>query len=380
MTHGSRVRQARELRGMTQTELGAACGVAQPYVAAVETGAKPASDAFVASAAAVLGFPRSFFETEAFSLGPGSLLFRAKASMTSRQERQAKRYGELLYEAMHALMTDLQPIPVQVPSLSPDALAPEQAARVVRSTMGYAPDEPATNLLLRVERLGVFAVAAPLTPTSHEAFSTWAGEPPALRPLVVLFACRAPDRIRFNVAHELGHLVLHKAYRDRPRAVEDEANAFASALLLPEMAMRRELQPPLTLTRLVALKVRRGVSMQAIARRAWRLGTISDGQYRRLCVQIGANGWRTSEPASDRIPVERPRTLAKMVEVLYGTPVDHRALARRLRWEPLLVRELLAGQSSLADLTPSAGDTPLADVRPLPLPRAGLSPTGPSSA
>jgi Zn-dependent peptidase ImmA (M78 family) len=356
MIFGSRVRQAREVRALTQTQLATACGVAQPYVAAVESGAKPASDSFVRRTADVTGFPLDFFTEPATDLGPGSLLFRAKASMTSRQERQARRYGELLFEAMQMLMSDLRPIPVQVPHLTADALTAERAARVVRSAWGYAPDEPLDNLLLRAERNGVFAAAAPLAPSAHEAFSTWAGQAPDVRPLLVLFSCAAPDRVRFNVAHEIGHLVLHQAYRDRPRVIEAEANAFASALLLPEMAMRRELRAPITLTRLLELKIRWGVSMQALARRAWQLGIVSESQYRRLCIQISSRGWRTAEPGAEHIPLERPRTLGKMAEVLYGTPVDHLALARRLRWEPLLVRELLAQQASIGDLTGGGSD------------------------
>src|SRR4051794_18378191 len=171
MIFGSRVRQARELRGLTQSNLADVCGVAQPYVAAVETGAKPASESFLKQAAAATCFPVAYFTEPAVDLGPGSLLFRARASMTSRQERQARRYGEVLFEAMTALMSDLRPIPVQVPHLVP-SLGPERAARIVRSAWGYAPDEPAHGLLLRAERHGVLAVAVPLPCASHEAFST----------------------------------------------------------------------------------------------------------------------------------------------------------------------------------------------------------------
>jgi Zn-dependent peptidase ImmA (M78 family)/DNA-binding XRE family transcriptional regulator len=378
MIFGTRVRQARELRGLTQADLARACDVAQPYVGAVETGAKPASDAFAARVSAATSFPMSFFEEPAIELAPGSLLFRARASMTSRQERQARRYGEILFEAAHRLMTDLRPIPVRIPYLTAEAVSPERAARVVRSAFGYAPDEPAAALLRRAENHGVIAASVPLRTTAHEAFSTWAGDAPDLRPLIVLFACDAPDRLRFNIAHELGHLVLHKAFHDRPHVIEQEADDFASAFLLPEMAMRRELTEPLTMTSLVRLKVRWGVSMQAIARRAWRLGIIGSADYRRLCVQIAAQGWRTQEPAARQVPFERPRTLAKMAEVLFGDPVDHLALSRRLRWEPILTRELLACQASRTDtcteqraaevvpIRVSPADEPEGNVRVLP--------------
>ena len=53
------------------------------------------------------------------------------------------------------------------------------------------------------------------------------------------------ERQIFTIAHELGHLVLHKtSYQNcvevENKEEEDEANAFAGAFLVPEAALKKE--------------------------------------------------------------------------------------------------------------------------------------------
>lgn len=67
-----------------------------------------------------------------------------------------------------------------------------------------------------------------------------------------------PGAERFVVAHELGHHCLrHQGDRHK---IEPEANAFASELLIPRDALRRELRSPKTIS---ALARRFGTSRQA---------------------------------------------------------------------------------------------------------------------
>jgi Zn-dependent peptidase ImmA (M78 family) len=58
---------------------------------------------------------------------------------------------------------------------------------------------------------------------------------------------KAGDRIRLSVAHEIGHLVLHKSPRGNLADLEKQAYAFAREFLLPREAMKREIKRPVTL-------------------------------------------------------------------------------------------------------------------------------------
>jgi hypothetical protein len=57
--------------------------------------------------------------------------------------------------------------------------------------------------------------------------------------------------------------------------------------------------------------------------------------------RISRRGWRKAEPGSEAIPLERPRGLQRMAELLYGDPVDAKRLAADAALPPRLVAALL---------------------------------------
>ena len=83
------------------------------------------------------------------------------------------------------------------------------------------------------------------------------------------------DRQRFSLGHELGHIVMHRVPSP---TMEDEANAFASALLMPTQEVRPYLSGRLTIQKLASLKPVWRVSMQALLYRARAIGTITANQ------------------------------------------------------------------------------------------------------
>jgi Zn-dependent peptidase ImmA (M78 family) len=130
------------------------------------------------------------------------------------------------------------------------------------------------------------------------------------------------------VAHELGHLAMHRSFlRKAHSEIEDEAFRFAAEWLMPESAMRSVIQDPVTLTSVANLKPIWGVSLASLVKRAFDLSLITQRQYHYLFHQLGNLGWKTREPPALDIPVERPRRYRKMVEIVYGKPIDFAALA-----------------------------------------------------
>lgn len=232
---------------------------------------------------------------------------------------------------------------------------PARAAAVTRSSLGLDPEVPVVDLIRTLERAGVLVLSMPVAGGRHDAYSFWGGDALDV-PVIVVFRGVPPDRLRFSVAHELGHLVLHRA----PTAnVEREAHAFASHFLVPEDAARREFPQPLTLTDCVGLKLRWGVAMQAVVMAACRSGVIDERQKRQLFQQISRRGWRKAEPASGVVASESPRGLPRMAELLYGTPLDTRRLASDLGLPVRLVTALLDPAvilMSLGEAEPDAAD------------------------
>lgn len=323
MISGERIRQARELSALTQIELAERVGVSQSYIAQVEGGYKQPPEQLVHAIALKTGFPLAFFRQEPpvdFPLG--SLLYRAHASVPSREKFQAYRYAQILFEMFERkLGTRLNLPPVKLSQLSGD---PTVAARATRAALGLSVDTPIPHLLNAIEKAGVLVFTLPIELEEVDAFSLWAGTE-SQRPTIALSAGKPGDRLRMSAAHDLGHLVMHRGVPAPLDAIEREANQFAAELLMPEIAMHQEILRPVTLTGLAEMKPRWGVSIQALIKRAHELQLITQRQYKYLYEQLGAMGWRTHEPIAT--PVEKPRALRQMAEIIYGTPINYERFA-----------------------------------------------------
>jgi Zn-dependent peptidase ImmA (M78 family) len=302
------------------------------------------------------GFPMSFFKQE---VGPdfplGSLLFRARASMTKLEKSEAHQYGKLIFESVEKMERHLTRIPLKLPRLTEDVFT---AAKITRSELGLPPDAPIRNLIRTLEKNGVLILAIPTALKRRDAFSVWAGGD-LLRPVIVIAGESPGDRLRYSVAHELGHLVIHQAIRGGLSEIEREADQFAAEFLMPGEGIKRDLNSPVTLTSLAALKPRWGVSIQALIRRALELKVITYRQYKYLMQQLSFRGWRTREPANLDVPVEKPRAVRKMAEVLYGIPINYKRLAGDLRLPIRRAKEIIEAHAANAHVTidPNMKDT-----------------------
>src|SRR5262245_40064419 len=337
MFSGKRIRQARELRALTQIELATRIGVTQAAIAYIEKGFKQPSPELIAKIAAQTRFSLPFFSVDpSVEFSPDSFQFRCHASLTKREIAAARRYAELAYECLQLFVAQLTQVPLTLPRCSRE---PDVAARQVRAALKLPPDEPIPNLINAVERSGVLVLALPETAISLDAFSLWVG-PNSATPIIMISGDKPGDRCRYTIAHDLGHLAM--LHPNRFRAEEErEANRFAGELLLPEKAMRREILTPVTLSSIAVLKPRWGVSVQALIRRAYELNILSERQYRYLFEQLSSNGWRKREPNNLDIPQEKPRALRQMAELVYGKPINHDQLAADMRLDLTFVRELL---------------------------------------
>jgi Zn-dependent peptidase ImmA (M78 family)/transcriptional regulator with XRE-family HTH domain len=336
---GQRVRQARELRGFTQTELAEKIGSPQESIAKVEGGLMPGGE-LLSPIALATGFPAAFFESPLLEEFPaGSLQFRARADMTRKQRAQAHRYAQILFEVYQQLAQRASVPALTIPRI--DGEPPIAAAQIARTSLGLSPDTPVPHLINTIERGGVVVLGLPLTLTSRDAFSGWA----STKPFIALSSVDAGDRLRFTVAHELGHLVMHRAAKGSVAQLEAQADAFAAEFLMPAAPMRSVLKTPVTLASLAPLKLIWKVSIQALMRRAKDLQIISTRQYYYLAEQIGRLGFRTKE-GEYSLPVEKPRALRQLLETFYGIPIDVRRAAADLRLAPAFLDGLITSHAA----------------------------------
>jgi Zn-dependent peptidase ImmA (M78 family) len=216
---------------------------------------------------------------------------------------------------------------------------PINAAIKTRSIMGLSPDTPIQNLIQLLERNGVVVLALPIEFEKIDAFSLWINDQTPRA--VIAFAANnvSGDRLRFSIAHELGHLVIHQTITGINKKFDKEANLFASEFLMPKDVIMNEITSPVTLDVLLPLKKRWGVSIQALAKWAATLKIITIRQYQYLMHQIGNYGFRKNEPVE--IVVEKPRMLSQMAEMIYGNPINYNKLASDLDMPRRLAKRII---------------------------------------
>ena len=290
---------------MSRAALAATLDVTAATLQRFETGGAPAgrSEQF----ADVLGFQPSFFTRPALAALDGEQArFRAARRATDRQRIAARAIGAIGVE-LYGWLTDRFDLPgVNLPDL--DGEEPRRAAGAVRSLWGRANDA-LPNLIQLAEANGVRVLSLPLDTQTVDAFSLWLDD----RPYVFLADAKSVERTRFDLAHELGHLVLHSRGHAGPDA-EVEADQFAAALLMPlETLLPRAGRDPATPV-ILRLKKTYGVSAMALARTLHEAGRLSDAAYRQHCIQLAQRGYRHGEP--DGMPRQQSRVFA----VTLGTP------------------------------------------------------------
>ncbi len=197
----------------------------------------------------------------------------------------------------------------------------ELLAEECRKTWGLGLG-PISNVIGLLESKGVAICRYEVANEQIEAFSFWNGT----RPFIFLASDKgSASRARFDAAHELGHLILHRWVGGEEiedpkilRAIEKEANRFAGAFLLPRQSFPNEVFSP-RLDAFVSLKSRWKVAIQAMVYRCKDIGIFDEDQVTNLYKQISYRKWRTREPLDDQIPLERPHLFSRAVELLVSS-------------------------------------------------------------
>ena len=357
---GARLTLARHLAGLRKSDLAALIDKSPTAVAAWESGAKRPTPATVAQLALGLSVEPGFFAVRPDDIAALSSTphFRSLRSTSLLARDQAFAYGQLAVDITAGLERHVEFPDVDVPSFpvavdDSDDNGPIQAAQLIRDQWKMKTG-PAGHLVRLLELHGVLVVFSPLQAASVDAYS-FASH---LRPVVVLNPIKRDYyRQRFDVAHELGHLIMHGDAEPGGRIVEEQAHLFASELLMPAAEIRNLLPPAMggsAWVTLAKLKEQWGVSIQALLFRARRLGRLGDISYRNAMTTISARGWRRDEPGLITA-IEQPSLLPRAVELLKQEGIDETALIAQCRVPVDLFRTVTSRtpRDLVAELEPS---------------------------
>ncbi len=306
---------AREARGITQAELADRLGLSQGALSKYETGMLPPPDEFVAEAGRALDFPPPFFFEPGRPFGFPPFHYR------KRKKLSAKVLGRIVAE-MNIRRMHIQKLKLSfkiqtnafIPEIDRDEyqgkmkrrLSPEDVARQVRERWMLS-NGPIPNMIELLESNGGIVIPCDFGTDLIDAMSQRIDG----MPILFYVNINSPaDRMRHTLAHELAHMVLHTVTLADDDQMEDEADEFAGAFLLPAGEVRPQLRK-FDLRQLANLKGYWKVSMAAIAVRADRLNLITPYQKKMFWIEMGKLGYRKREP--NEPPKEHPKLLRQMI-------------------------------------------------------------------
>lgn len=299
---------ARMSRSMTQGELAEQVETTQSRVSKIEHGLLEPTDDLVNEFSRVLEYPPAFFFQHGYMQTlpswfyrkrkqiPRAILDRVHAEIAIRIRNIAKLLRS----------TDIQS-PRSVPQIDIDEFngSVQDIARHVREHW-EVPSGPIANLIELIEQAGTLVVPCDFGVTEIDAVGM---RLQGLPPLMFVNTHAPTDRLRFTMAHELAHLIMHALPNED---MERQADLFASEFLMPELDIRPQLQR-VDLTMLGVLKRIWRVSMQALLMRARQLQVITATKYRILWKQMSALGFRSREPGELDLSPENPHLLQSVL-------------------------------------------------------------------
>jgi len=315
---GERLKNARLLRGMTLTDLAAETGLSKQALSQYENGTIKPEVSNLFALAKSLDFPINYFSSESkYRVSTETTYFRSLIS-TSKKDRLAQRVRLEFIAQIYETLFDHVSFPLlNLPKVefaggnegylyeSKNEVAElEIIAQRVREYWKLG-SGPIKDFRYTLEANGIIVTCTDPKSEKIDAFSqrTLINDGEVFF-IVISKKNQSLARARFDMAHELAHILLHPWSEDLEsiskeefKARERQANILASTLLMPKDTFGFDVAHyPTNLEYYKHLKTKWNVSIQAMVYRTHQLGIITTSQYQYLMRQISKNGWRENEP------------------------------------------------------------------------------------
>ena len=301
---------AREIRGMTQSDLSQHSGINQSKISKYEGGVAVIDQSDLEVMSSALRFPIDFFSQQGrrFGAEPTEIFHRKRRTVSAKDRKRIDALMDLHRFGSERLLESFElGAKFSVPSLPvAEFESIGDIADMVRAVWRM-PGGPIINLIGWLEQASCLVFEYDFNTDKIDEAVQWIDPAP---PVVLVNSCAPADRLRFSLAHALGHLVMHRDTIPYPR-MEEEADRFAAAFLMPSQNIREELLP-VTIQHMLELKERWHVSMQALIVRAKDLEAITHRRYTSLFQQLSRLGYRKNEP----FPIlrEKPRSVKMLLD------------------------------------------------------------------
>lgn len=319
-----KIREARVARGLSQSQLSELVGVSSQAISQYEKGYSIPNPSVVLRMVDVLDFPISFFSNSSINKSKkGDIVyFRANKNLTKKLQDACKVRIEWINNAYSMLNKYFMLPKVNMPNFasidieSLDLIGIEEIANELREYWKLG-EGPIVNLIDVLQENGIVITKLKINNKKIDGFSTWKKGIPYI---FIENEKGSAVRSRFNLAHELGHLILHSGLNEEEieeykTIIEDQANQFAGAFLLPRESFNSEIISS-SIDSFVLLKRKWVVSIGAMIKRAQDTEMLTENQIRYLKSQMIKYGYYKKEPMDDSINPEKPYLFKQAFELL----------------------------------------------------------------
>lgn len=312
---GTRLFQARTIRGLSVRELGALMegAVSPAALSKYEKGQMKPSREVRGRICEALAMSEDFFERP-IKVILGEVSFRKRSALGVKEERAIREKAGAFFERYAELEDLLGLAPVFENPLrdfvveKPEDV--EEAATRLRAAWGLGLGAiPSVVGLLESKELLIYAARM------AEEFDGFAGQA-GQRPVIALNTSFPTDRLRFSALHELAHLVLQFAPWLSEREIEKLCHRFAGAMSVSKPAFKLAFggyRKHVAVSELARLKAIYGLSCAAIMMRAGDLGLVAASTLDRFWSEWSARGYRKNDPGRCEFP-ERPKRFEILLE------------------------------------------------------------------
>ena len=323
--NGERLKAARIYRGLTVAELAEKMELQRQTISMYENDKlKHPEYSTIKNMSNILRFPVDFFlEINTANIEAGSTYFRSLLTTNKKYRNQQIQKLDFI-SVVYSLLAEYVEFPqLNLPEMQ-EGWTPETAAAALRQCWGLG-DKPIENIVYLVEKNGILVTRFDTETADIDAFShSLKVDGSALFVIGYSKNKGTAARIHFDIAHELGHMLLHEWSEDIESLTKDEfkerenqAHAFASAFLLPEIPFKADVGAYAhNLLHYKELKKKWKVSISAMIRWSYNLGLIEYAAYQQLMRAMQKQGIKKEEPLDDTLTTAAPSILKTSVQML----------------------------------------------------------------
>ena len=316
---GALVRLARSFHAFSLEEVASQVDKTRQFLFKIETNQASPTDELIEQIARVLMVEPTFFKSDVLrpAITEDEVHFRRLVAAKASTRNAVLARAELFLRLVGVLETKVRFPTVSVPSALDvtDAESVERAAESCRQAFNVGTG-PISNMVRLVENAGVVVTTFGATSTEVDALSTSRQRPIIVRNRAKTSVCRQ----RFDIGHELGHLIMHQGRTTGDRQTESEAHRFAGALLVPRGMMAkffpRTKNGRLDWRALSEFKLHWKISKAAALYRAQQLGLIDESRFRTGMITLKRTGEAIVETEDHLVQQETPELIERSLELL----------------------------------------------------------------